>query len=283
MVRNLLLGCAIASVTPHLSAQSRAQSPAPSPADENAKAAAIAQRLAKFQMAWGPELNSPGATMQLREISREKVKGQTLVTYRILTTGLPKNSTYNLMTAGFDYVAVSSLDGVTLDDSGQAICAGTEGSCGTREKPNDLPNGPPNGPPDGPIDLKVSAATGEPKRFGLVSHDHLAKAFLSVVPFPASTTDRGCSLDATLLTPKAEALLIQGSGFQPNSEVRVQANSAGETHFTTEKTDGKGTFIEVQLPYVEGKSNGTIRVTVQTKTCAPSLDFQWGKDSYKMR
>ena len=249
--------------------QSRTQ-PTQSPAaDEKSKTAAIAGRLATFQMAWGPGLNSPGASTQLKEISRERIKGETVVTYRILTLGLPITTTYNLMTAGFDYVAVSKLDGLALDESGQVICPGKQTSCGTPDKPN------------APYDLKVVAAKGESKRFGLVSRDRNFKAFISIVPFPVEGVDGICSLDAILLTPKAEALLLQGRGFAPNSEVRTQANSAGETRFSTEKTDGNGNFFEIQLPYVEGKSSGTIRVTAQSKSCAPSLDFQWGKDSYR--
>ncbi len=220
-------------------------------------------------MAWGPGLNSPGASMQLKEISRERIKGETVVTYRILTLGLPITTTYNLMTAGFDYVAATKLDGLALDESGQVICPGKQTSCGTPDKPN------------APYDLKVVAAKGESKRFGLVSRDRNFKAFISTVPFPVEGVDAICSLEAILLTPKAEALLLQGRGFPPNSEVRTHANSAGETHFSTEKTDGNGNFFEIQLPYVEGKLSGTIRDTAQSKTCAPSLDFQWGKDSYR--
>jgi hypothetical protein len=249
--------------------QSLAQQNQSPSADEKSKTAAIADRLAKFQMAWGPGLNSPGASMQLREISREKVKGETVVTYRILTLGLPITSSYSLMTAGFDYVAVSRLDGLTLDESGQAICAGKQNLCGEPDEPS------------APYDLKVVAAKGEPKRFGLVSRDHNFKAFISIVPFPVEGVDAICSVEAILLTPKAEALLVLGRGFPANSEVRMQANSAGETHFTTEMTDDRGNFSKIQLPYVEGKSNGLIRVTAQSKACAPFVDFQWGRDSYR--
>jgi hypothetical protein len=116
--------------------QSHAQQTQSSATSEKSKTAAIADRLAKFQMAWGPGLNSPGASMQLKEISRERIKGETVVTYRILTLGLPITTTYNLMTAGFDYVAATKLDGLALDESGQVICPGKQTSCGTPDKPN---------------------------------------------------------------------------------------------------------------------------------------------------
>jgi hypothetical protein len=256
---------------PALSQNQSTAAQLPAPPIDKSKSAAIAERLAKFQLSWGPELNSPGASITLKEISREKIKAETVVTYRIFTLGLPMSSTYTLTTAGFDYIAVPKLDGLSLDPSGEASCAGTKDSCGTPAKPN------------APFDLKIVAARGEPKRFGLISRDHQFKAFTSIVPFPASATNNSCSLDAMLLTPKAEAILLLGSGFPPNSEIRIETNSAGETRFTTEKSGGNGSFSKIQLPYAEGKSNGTIRITAQSKTCAPSLDFQWGIDSYKMR
>jgi len=161
--------------------------------------------------------------------------------------------------------------GVKLDDRGQAICTGNPDLCGTPERPND------------PIVLKVSAGLGEPKRFGLISHDRRAKAFVSVVPFPVTGSDAACSVGAILLTKNGEAVLVEGNGFAPDAEIHLEANSQGEVRNSVVNADDKGNFYQIELPYVEGKSSGTVKVTAQAKTCSPSLTLNWGTDSYRIQ
>lgn len=84
--------------------------------------------------------------------------------------------------------------------------------------------------PSDPIDLVSRPAAGEPLRFGLVSEDGATKVFAKIVPVALRGEDRGCTVEGTLLTPAAELVLIEGSGFPANSELKVDSDSEGERH-----------------------------------------------------
>jgi hypothetical protein len=82
-----------------------------------------------------------------------------------------------------------------------------------------------------PIDLVVYAGKAEPKRFGLVSDDEAhVRGFMGVVPFPNSTTDKGCRLESIIGTPNGESTFIQGDGFEPNAELTIDSQSYDEKH-----------------------------------------------------
>lgn len=229
--------------------------------DNSANAVARAQqsagRLARIQMNWGAKMNSPGASVSLKETSRKSTGRQTVVFYRIFTSGMPKDKTYSLVTTPFNLQSMVATNGVTLDDSGQAMTSGS------------------------PLDLGVVAAKGEPKRFSLVSDDGQSKVFFYITPFPVKGTNRGCSIEETLLLQHAEAVLIQGSGFPPNSTVHVKASSEKEVHEGDLKSDDLGNVSTVFLPFVKGKVDGTSTVTLSSQTCSPSLKYHWGLHSYQ--
>jgi hypothetical protein len=237
---------------------------------EEAGAEQVVENLAKVQKGWGPKMNSPGVAISLKEISRRKVGDHRAVIYRLVGSGFSKEKSYSITTTPLDLQPTTILEGVTLDGLGQAVCAGRPGTC-RGDSPND------------PVDLTLFAAKGEPKRFALISGDGQSKAFAYVIPFPILGVDRGCSVEVILLTQGAEAVLIHGSGFDPNSDVGMVATSEGETRQRDLKVGDDGDFWEVGLAYVKGKSKGTARVTLKSKTCGPSVSYDWGKDSYQIQ
>ena len=227
----------------------------------------MADRLAKALTSWKLS-HSPGAAISLKETGREKVEKVTAVTYRLFGTGFPRDQVYEILETSFDLKPRVTLDGVTLDDSGQAVCAGRDDTCGDPKKPND------------PIDLVMPAAKGEPKRISLVSEDGRVLAATYVVPFPIVGSDRLCFVEAILLMPNAEAVLVRASGLVSHSRIHVVGDSEGEKQEHDAQAAGDGTYDSVQLPYVKGKSKGTTRITVQTESCSPSVSFTWGKNTY---
>jgi hypothetical protein len=229
----------------------------------DAQAAVI--RLSNLEKAiWKGSLNSPGVELSLKEVGRSRTTDRTLVKYELYAIGLPKNPTYTLLEIKISGKVVQSLDGVTLDASGRAICAGRSGTCGG------------NGPND-PIDLVLFAGKGEPKRLSLVSNDeaHL-KAVVSVTPFPNVAADKGCRLESIIGTPKGEVTYVHGSGFEPNEELTLNAESYGEKNLGTSKAEADGSYFAVALPGVKGKTSGTTTWSVKGKNCNPVLTFNWG-------
>lgn len=238
--------------------------------DPLARAKEEATRLGNIQRNWGPKINSPGVGISLKETGRQETNGHTAVIYRIFATGFPQDGIYSLTTVDLNLNVSTAMEGITLDKSGQAICAGRPGTCSG------------NGPND-PIDLTIFAARGEPKRFGFVSPDGRRKAFISIVPFPIIGLDHGCSVEAVLLTPNAEAMLIHGSGFEPDSAIHSIATSGNEKQEGDLKSDATGDVYEIQLPYIKGEAKGSSKVTLRSKTCNPSLTYEWGRDTYRMQ
>lgn len=155
---------------------------------------ASVQQLVAMQRAWGPKTNSAAATLTLTEGSRSTAQGHALVRYRMMTSGLPKDQKYSLLMWQTGGQPQGVMNGVTIDAKGMAICAGKAGTC-RGDKPDD------------PVDLAMQAGLGEVKRVALVAEDKSVHVSASVVPFPNRATDGGCTLEETLVTPKAEAVM----------------------------------------------------------------------------
>jgi len=222
----------------------------------------IATRLVKMHEAWGPKASTPTMSLSLKEASREGP----VIKLRMYATGLPKEGIYTLVTWPVTARGPSaSLRGITFDESGLAVCAGTPGTCGTPDKPND------------PIDLNFKPVPGEPSRVALVSADQAVKVFAKIVPMPLRGEDKGCNVEAVLLMPGAEVVLIEGSGFPPNSDVVFDSESEGERHGGKAKTDENGRYSSAILPYKQGLARGVAKVSLKSAGCSPSVSFPWGR------
>jgi hypothetical protein len=82
---------------------------------------------------------------------------------------------------------------------------------------------------------------------------------------------------------KHSSQLIHGSSFEPDSVIHSVAISEDEKQEGDLKSDTNGEVYEIQLPYVKGHVRGTSKVTLTSKTCGPSLSYEWGKDVYQMQ
>lgn len=157
-----------------------------------------------LHLGWGAEASPPDASLAIKEQSRS---GE-LVILRLHAKGLPKNVVFSLAEWPVTQASPSKLmGGVTLDESGVATCAGAPVTCGSLEKPNDT------------IDLVFSPVPGEPVRLALVSPDGTARVYAKMVPAPLRGENRGCEIEAALLMPHAEPVLIERSGFPPQQRI----------------------------------------------------------------
>jgi hypothetical protein len=123
-----------------------------------------AANLSRMHEAWGAKASTPNASLTIKESGRS---GQ-VIKFRLYAGGVPKAAVYSIVAWPVTQKGPSEvLKGVTLDESGLAICAGASGTCGSADKPND------------PIDLNLTAIPGEPVRLGLVSADGATKVRVS--------------------------------------------------------------------------------------------------------
>ncbi len=221
-----------------------------------------AETLARLHEAWGPKASTPNTSLAITESERSGP----LIKFRLTAGGVPKDLTYSILAWPVTQKGPSEvLKGVTLDASGLAICAGKPGTCGSASKPDD------------PIDLVLRPAPGEPVRLALVSSDGGTKVFAKLVPVALRGEDRGCSVEATLLTPGAELVLIEGSGLPSDGEITMDSESGGERRGGKGKADSDGRYATAILPYRQGVAGGTTVVTLKAGKCAPSVQVPWGR------
>src|SRR5258708_889642 len=129
--------------------------------------------------AWGPAASTPSASLTLKESSRSGP----VIKFGLYAEGVPQDQTYTIVTWPVTQNRPSEvMNGVTVDASGQAICAGTPGTC-RGDQPND------------PINIATQPVPGEPVRLGLVSTGGATKVFAKIVPIPLRGEDRGCTVE----------------------------------------------------------------------------------------
>ena len=215
-----------------------------------------------FQMheSWGPALSSKGASITLKQTSRE---GQ-IFHYQIHAAGLPGNDTYSLVTWPIaQQEPKESLPGLKLDRNGTVICPSEPSPC--------------QGKPGGPIDFAVSAGKGAPVRIGLLSaKDDKVRAFTKIVPLPIQSSDKGCTLDAVLLAPYGRVVVVEGRGFARNAPLKIERTGAGERSTGDQKSTADGSYSEVVLPIKKGVESGQTTVKITAPACAPAVTFDWG-------
>lgn len=240
------------------------QKSSPSDQDLTTDQKDMVMKLSNLQKNFGKKMNSPGVDLSLKEISRWRASDRTFVKYELYTTGLPTSSTYSLLKVQISGKILKQLDGITITSDGRAICAGRIGTCSGSE-------------PNSPIDLLFFAGKSEPIRLALVSNDDShVKGFIQAIPFPNAVTDKACTLESIIGTPKGELTYIQGSGFEPNEELTTDAESYGEKTHSTTKAEADGSYFASALPNVLGKASGITQWSVKGKNCNPTLTFSWG-------
>src|SRR5207249_2690889 len=103
------------------------------PPTSNANAQDAAASLVRTYNNWGLKASTPNTSLAIKESARD---GQ-IIKVRLYAAGVPKDKIYSIVAWPVSQKGpLEAMDGVTLDASGLAICAGTLGTCGG-DKAND--------------------------------------------------------------------------------------------------------------------------------------------------
>ena len=220
-----------------------------------------ASGIVKQYIVWGPKLNPPGVELTLKELSRERGK----FVYNLYAHGLPRDHTYTIFQWPVTQLKpTAAVSGVTFDESGLAICQGKPGTCGDPASPN------------AHVNIMIFPAEGEPFRVSAIAKDdYKLQAFAKVVPRPNAAEDKGCRVEAVLLMPHAELILLQASNFPANTRLTMIADSEGEIQKTQPTTDAKGEYTYALMPAKAGLKSGSIKVRLEGPNCAPQVSVPW--------
>ncbi len=295
-----------------------------------------AMRLATTEARWGPDMDSPGLSIALTEVRRTKAAEGTRITYQITGSGFSPDDRLLLVRWPLNSPAQTLMGGIAFDAKGIAVCSAPPASgpaapaqasppeAGTSNAPAPAPpsglsaapkpnagSEPENAlPPDcgatmaanQPVELHATAAPGEPIRVAVMAMDRKRGAAASTIPFPNAGADKGCKLQVILGMKDAGLVLIDGTGFPPNTPLKLDAITGANTRELHPRANASGHIVVPLLPVLtgaKGQTSGetTVRFagvnrlpSLQTSAttppamdpdCAPSVTFPWGEGSYK--
>jgi hypothetical protein len=212
---------------------------------------------AQEQPKWDPKNATPGVQLNLKEVGREKVGGVTQVTYLVTASGLQDEKTYELwLRRPGDVLRITTDSG---DFNADAFKRG--------------------------INVHVSEyIRGAPLRFVVTSADQAMRAFVEIYPFPIEARDGSCHLWVEIISPQGTVFAIYGDGFGGDEEVTAISRSGGEIIGRAQKVSSDGTLpVNIVTPAVVGKQSGTAAFSVAGKSCAPTVNYEWGPPALKIQ
>lgn len=216
---------------------------------------------------WGK--SSAGVELGTHEGPRERTSSETILIYNLLGRGFPTDKTYDLWFWTLGKKPLKAMAGVSFDKRGVLVCSGKPGSCKGEGA-------------DDPINIKATAALGEPKRFAVISTDGKVAGFAEAVPFPIEAKDKSCKLSVVRQSPLAEVVAVRATGFAPAEMLTVKTNPASElpAHGPTAADGSWQAMINAKQP---GATSGTASIQVSGKSCSVNLNFNWGEGSKQPR
>ncbi len=191
-----------------------------------------------------------------------------VIRYRIFAEGTPEDKVY-----GLDIWEVGKLTNPT----GQDVYVNAQGLIMTRQpRPDEefasrLPG----------VEVIVSPKeiSGEPTRYALISRDNGVTAYGTLVPHPVVSQVGGCRLEARVAAPGSAAVLIVADGFEPQTRLPMVLESLGEISNVDVVTDHDGHAVVAGFPFIQGKAQGTLKVSAEGNDCLPSVQLTWGSET----
>ena len=277
-----------------------------------------AMRLATLQANWGPRMDTPGLSVTLTEVGRAKTPEGTKITYQLAATGFPPDKRVMLLRWPLNAEARTVMGGIGFDAKGIAVCgdaapAQPSAASGLSAAPPPAPGAGNEQPgfvpppscqatmqPNQPVQVEATVAPGEAIRVALTSEDRKQDAVASVVPFPIASADKGCRLQVILGMKNAAMVLIEATGFPPNTPLKFDVVTGDDTRTVHPRSNADGRMVFPLLPGAKGLTAGettvkfsginrqplldTSKETPQPAVdCAPAVSFHWGEGSYKVQ
>src|ERR1700757_1003394 len=108
--------------TPPLPRDPHTPTPEEEAAAEAARQRAQISRVALAMANWGPKASSPGVTLTMKEVSREKVASGTMLTYRLTANGFAPGTRLTLLRWPLNQGVTPVMNGTVIDASGTVVC-----------------------------------------------------------------------------------------------------------------------------------------------------------------
>lgn len=240
--------------------------------------------------------STKGVELRAVEVERKVQDDFTKVTYEMSFAQFPKDKTYRvfLKTPGTPWSIVAFPDGgteIVLDEKSAPI------NPKTREARNFQV-------------LLQKFVKGEWRDYGVKSTDDSVFAAIRIVPFPLEAQDAACRVAMVLGGPTTETYLVEGTGYQPGEEVKVELNTGDRTvqgqlpadadgrislvvNHAHDKLKGKLSLskqgkadllvLEDNRTLFFGKTGGEATLKAAGNACSPVISYQWGTAGKKIQ
>jgi hypothetical protein len=131
--------------------------------------------------------------------------------------------------------------------------------------------------PNDPVNIKTTAAQGEPKRMAVVSVDGKIAGFAEAVPFPIEASDKNCKLSVVRMGATAEAVTVRLAGFLPSERLALTTLTNMAEAAIDESADKHGSWTGVVKLPSKGQGKASISVApVIGRNCKVAVSFDWG-------
>jgi hypothetical protein len=206
-----------------------------------------------------------GTDIRLDEVKREKGRRGTKVTYRIKTSGFPRDKTFEMrISSSAEPGPITWLTGVHADDSGSLASA--------------------VGPAGSPVDVSKLTSQiedynkGEFLMLEIVNDDGSVYAADRIYPFPVEAKEGSCHLWAELLSKDRKHFAIFGSGFGPNTDVKTTTSEDGGTDLKEVTTRvGPNDVLVADVRHRKGGGRAAFAATGQH--CQVTLQYEFGRQA----
>ena len=228
--------------------------------------------------AWEPECSTPAGHIEAQEVSRDKIRGETRVGYRIKASGFPPTQSldleYRLGLVG-DSALVSS--GYMVDTTGGVVCGGAPARSAAMPGPSCTETG--SQELDSLTLMFHPLYAGWPVLIGLLSPDREVRVYAKVVPFPVQAVDGTCRIDVQFFS--RQGLRIRGTGFQPGETVLGTSEVEGEARVDTLTAGADGSVpgpgkVLIVLVQADAGKGGEAHYQLAGPRCRPSVSYKWG-------
>jgi hypothetical protein len=236
-------------------------------------------RVASAQANWGPRASTKGITLTMKETGRTKAVAGTIITYRLATTGFAPGTRLVLLRWPLNQNVTPLMDGIALDASGTAICAGPAAPAAATAPSS--PNAPGTSAP-GTADQGTSAP-------GTSTDANAAAAASGSTSGSAQETASG---PATAPRPTGPASCVATMKVGDPIEVTTTAAKGEAIRLALVSEDRKTGGATSAIPFpVEGKDKGcTLQVLLGSKDAelvliegdgfTPSAPFTMGAETF---
>jgi len=217
------------------------------------------------------DLNSHRATpgIKIELIELPPGQGGGTVQYRLRSTGVPRDVTFDVWAKDFRQPFREIASGFRIDAAGALVSIDLIGGRPQRLDAIALSPGP--------------YPRGAAWEVALVSIDRAITAFARVIPHPIVARDGPCTVYLELASARGERFVASGTGFVPGDDVVVESQFSGQVNRRPLRVTAEGMLPPDDISHAPIGPDRSARYAVKGRACEVTLEYRWGAPALQRR